>query len=110
MRGGTHNLLDNLGGAVEVDNALVDAELVAVPGLGTLTVGGLTGGDAEHLGGDADGALNLELLVLGTGDEVVADYPTEEKEKKNGQIFNIESRHLPGRTKTGCASRNGRPP
>jgi len=27
----------------------VDAELVAIPGLGTLTVGGLAGGDAQDL-------------------------------------------------------------
>lgn len=34
-----------------LDETLVDAHLVLVPGLGTLTVGGLTGGDVEGLGG-----------------------------------------------------------
>jgi hypothetical protein len=34
---GTHNLLDNLRRGVQVNQALVDFELVAVPGLGTLT-------------------------------------------------------------------------
>jgi hypothetical protein len=52
---------------------LVDAHLKGVPGLGTLTVGGLTGGDLEALGGKADGALDAELLVLGAVDELLAD-------------------------------------
>jgi hypothetical protein len=51
----------------------VDAHLVGVPGLGTLTVRGLTGGDLEDLGGETDGALDAELLVLGTVDELLAD-------------------------------------
>ena len=33
----TYDLLDDLAGGVEVDQTLVDLELVAVPGLGTLT-------------------------------------------------------------------------
>ena len=33
----TYDLLDDLARGVEVDQALVDLELVAVPGLGTLT-------------------------------------------------------------------------
>jgi len=57
---------------VEVDEALVDAHLKGVPGLGTLTVGRLTGGDLQDLGGQADGALDAELLVLGTVDELLA--------------------------------------
>ena len=36
-RKATYDLLDDLAGGVEVDQALVDLELVAVPGLGTLT-------------------------------------------------------------------------
>ena len=43
----------------------MDAHLVHVPGLGTLTVGGLAGGDLERLGGEADGALDAEVLGLG---------------------------------------------
>ena len=34
---GTHDLLDDLAGGVQVNETLVDLELVAVPGLGTLT-------------------------------------------------------------------------
>lgn len=66
-------LLDNLGGGVEIDQTLVDLHLVAVPGLGTLTAGRLAGGDAEDLGGETDGALDTEVLVLGTLDQVGAD-------------------------------------
>jgi hypothetical protein len=33
----THDLLDNLARGVEVNEALVDFEFVAVPGLGSLT-------------------------------------------------------------------------
>ena len=34
----------------------------------------LTGGDLEDLGRETDGALDTELLVLGTVDQVVRDY------------------------------------
>jgi hypothetical protein len=51
----------------------VDLHLEAVPGLGTLTTWGLTGGDLKDLGGETDGALDTEVLVLGTVDEVSAD-------------------------------------
>jgi len=89
------DLLDNLGGGRQVDQALVDAHLVEIPGLGTLTAGGLAGllfvcvnhsfilsgggstaatyGDLEGLGGQADGALGAEVLVLGALDELLAD-------------------------------------
>lgn len=51
----------------------MNAHLVGVPGLGTLTVRGLTGGDLKDLGGETDGALVAELLVLRTVDELLAD-------------------------------------
>lgn len=51
---------------------LVDAHLIGVPCLGTLTVRCLTGGDLQVLGGQADGTLDAELLVLGTVDEFLA--------------------------------------
>jgi hypothetical protein len=65
--GDGRHVLDNLSGAVQVNDALVHSELKSVPGLGTLTARRLTGGDLEHLGGQADGAANLALqaLVLG---------------------------------------------
>jgi hypothetical protein len=52
---------------------LVDPHLKCVPGLGSLTARGLTGGDPEGLGGQTDGALDAELLVLRAVDELLAD-------------------------------------
>merc|ERR1740123_451971 len=67
------DLLDDLGGGVQVDDALVDPHLELVPGLGTLTARSLSGGDPEGLGGHPHWALDLQLLVLGTPDQVLAD-------------------------------------
>lgn len=67
------DLADNVSRRLDVDDSLVDAHLVRVPGLGTLTVGGLTGGDLQNLGGDADRALGVELVLLRTRDDVVGD-------------------------------------
>ena len=67
------DLLDDLAGGVEVDDALVDAQLKLVPGLGALSARGLTGGDPQGLGGHPHGALHLQLLVLGSLDQVAAD-------------------------------------
>lgn len=78
-----------------LNQALVDAQLEKIPGLGTLTVGGLSGHDLKLLGlwgrSDAgslvlfriakvgvyyrkpDGALDGEILGAGTVDELGAD-------------------------------------
>ena len=58
---------------MEIDETLVDAHLETIPGLGTVTARRLTGGDTENLGGETDGSLNLELLILGALDKVRAD-------------------------------------
>ena len=73
LNGDAGDLLDDLTGGVQIDEALVDAHLEAVPGVGTLTTGGLAGGDAKDLGGHADGAGHVELLVEGSLLEVGAD-------------------------------------
>lgn len=69
----THDLLDDLGRRVEVDEALVHLELVAVPRLGALTARRLARRDLERLGREADGALDAQRLVLGAVHEVAAD-------------------------------------
>lgn len=46
------DLFDNLRWTVQVNETLVDPHLEAIPGLGTLTTGGLPGGDAKSLKGD----------------------------------------------------------
>ena len=67
------DLLDHISRGVQVDEALVDAELKGVEGVGALTARGLAGSDTQGLGGHAHGALDLQGLVLGTADEVGAD-------------------------------------
>ena len=50
----------------------MDAHLELVPGLGTLTVGGLAGGDVQGLGGQTDGALDLQGLGARTVNQLLA--------------------------------------
>lgn len=45
------DLLDNLRRTVQVDQTLVDPHLEAIPSFGSLTAGGLPGGDAQSLTG-----------------------------------------------------------
>jgi hypothetical protein len=56
-----------------LDKTLVDAHLIRIPGLGTLTARGLAGGDLEDLGGQTDGALDAQVLALGTLEDLGAD-------------------------------------
>ena len=56
-----------------LNQALVDPHLVQIPGLATLTVGGLSGGDLEGLGWESDRSLDVEGLVASTIDELLAD-------------------------------------
>lgn len=51
----------------------MDSHLKGIPGLGTLTAGGLAGGDLEGLGWETDWALDAEVLGLGTVGELSAD-------------------------------------
>lgn len=83
------DLLDDLGGGEEarkkhqqpvhqtkpdnsLDKTLVHAHLVLVPGLGTLTARSLAGDDVQGLGGQTDGALDLEGLGHGAVLELLA--------------------------------------
>lgn len=59
------DLSDLLGGGDEVDHSLVDSHLEAIPGLGTFTIGRLSGGDSKSLGGLSDWA--LENLIMKSG-------------------------------------------
>jgi hypothetical protein len=62
------DFLDNAGWAVDIDDSLVDSHLESVPGLGTFTARGLTGGNLENLSGDANGSSSFVALVLGSCD------------------------------------------
>ena len=67
------DLLDNLGWTVEVNHSLVDPHLELVPGLGTFSARSLSGGDSQDLGWHPDWSLHLQVLVLGSSDQVAAD-------------------------------------
>ena len=66
------DLFDDLGWAVQIDQTLVDTHLITVPCFGPFTTGGLPGGNAEGLGGHAHRSLHLQLLVLGSLDQISA--------------------------------------
>ncbi len=51
----------------------MDAHLVMIPGLGTLTTRSLAASDSQLLGWDANRSLDAKVLVLGTFDELTAD-------------------------------------
>jgi hypothetical protein len=51
----------------------VDSHLKGIPGLRSLTTGSLSGGNLQGLGGEADGALDAEILGLGALNELLAD-------------------------------------
>ena len=66
------NLTDDGGGAVDVENALVDSHFESIPGVGSVTTRRTSGSDSEALGGHAVGSLGLESLVLGAGNDLRA--------------------------------------
>ena len=61
--GDVGQLSHHLGRRVEIQNALVDAHLEAIEGVGTLTAGGLADQKSELLGGHSDGAGNFKVLL-----------------------------------------------
>jgi len=69
-----NDLLDNLGGSIEINQTLMDPHLESIPSLGSLTTGRLPGGDLQGLGWEADRAFDSEVLGLGTLDELLADF------------------------------------
>ena len=83
-----YNLLDNLGGTVQINETLVDAHLEAIPGLGALTTRGLAGGDTQNLGGHAHWATHLQLLLSGSTDQVSTDWNPTARNESNLSIWN----------------------
>ena len=52
----------------------MDSHLEVLPGVGTLSARGLTGGDAQDLGGHADGSRDLHLLAESNALDLRAHY------------------------------------
>merc|ERR1719203_2250768 len=67
------DLLDSLGGRVQVNQTLMYTHFEAIPGVSTFTTWGLTGGNAESLGRDSDWSFDLQSLGLGTIDKFVTN-------------------------------------
>lgn len=67
------DVLDESRRSLQVDVSLVDSHLVVLPGLRTLTVRGLSGGDRQSLGWHSDRTLLLDALLGGVSDDQVGD-------------------------------------
>lgn len=68
------DVTDDLRGSLDIHQSLVDAHLIGVVGLRTLTVRRLTGGHLKHLGGHANRALGVVVTrLLGTRDDTISD-------------------------------------
>lgn len=52
----------------------MDAHLVHIPGLASLAVGGLAGGDLQGLGGESDWAFNIERFAACAVNELLAHF------------------------------------
>jgi len=68
------NLSHNLRVAVQVNDTFVDVHFITIPSFGTFSVGSLAARDFEVLGGHANGATVLKLLLLGTSDQILTDF------------------------------------
>jgi hypothetical protein len=68
------DLFHNLTGRVKINQPLVNPHFISIPSLGTLTIGSLPGGDLEDFGGQSNGSLDFEILVLCTGNQISADF------------------------------------
>ena len=73
------DLSNNVKGRVDVNDALVDTHFIGIPGLRTLTVRSLSGGDPKVLGRKSDRTLERDLVVVlvlevvGTLDDISSD-------------------------------------
>ena len=99
---GGYNLLHGLCCTVQVDHALVDPHLVAVPCLRALPTGRLPRGDAERLCRHANRAFHLQHGLLRTLDEITTyweegggDKETEERRERE-ERRRIRSLHTGG--------------
>lgn len=71
--GDLSDLLDDSGRGLQVDDSLVDSHFVSIPGLRTFTIGGLSGGDLQDLGGHTDGTLLDQVVLDSVADDVSAN-------------------------------------
>lgn len=73
LDGDLGDLLDDLGWGLQVDDSLVNLHLVSIPGLRTLTVRSLSGGDLQDLGWQSNWTLLDDVVLDSVVDDVGAD-------------------------------------
>ena len=54
---------------MDVDNSFVDSHFESVPSLRSFSAGGLSCGDSQDLGGDANWASSLVALIPSSGND-----------------------------------------
>ena len=65
----------------KINHSLVNSHFKMIPGVGTFTARGLTGGDTENLGGHTDGTGHLDLLINGNTLNISASYEINQNER-----------------------------
>jgi hypothetical protein len=88
------DLAHDLRWAVQVNNALVNAHLKAIPGVGTFTTRGLTDNKVQVLGWQTNWASMLELALDGTTDELTADCHVQEEVIENNYKIHKEKEDI----------------
>jgi hypothetical protein len=69
-----NDLLYHLGRRIQINQSLVNAHLEHIPSLASLTTGCFSGCDLQGFGGQADGALDAQVLGLGALKELGAHF------------------------------------
>jgi hypothetical protein len=67
-----NDLLHHLGRRIQINQPLVDAHLEHIPGLASFTAGCFSGCDLQGFRGEADGALDTQVLGFGALEELGA--------------------------------------
>lgn len=92
---------------MQVEDALVDAHLEPVPGVGALSAGRLARDDLQLLGGEAHGPGHLELLLHGALFQVTANCTRRQSHNNSmhAQVENkVSSCRRAGEVPTGCGT------
>lgn len=69
-----NDLLYHLGRRIQINQSLVNTHLEHIPGLASLTTGCFSSCDLQGFGGEADGALDAQVLGFGAFKELGAHF------------------------------------
>merc|ERR550537_1222947 len=73
LDGNRCDLLNDVRGRVQIDQALVDAHFKAIKGVGSLSTWTLADTQTQLLCGQSHWTCDVQVLILGTLDEISAD-------------------------------------